>query len=433
MTFRLHSVALVVAASVALAGCASTTWRGGAVSPVSESSLRRELGLELGELQAESIPALPEPVHLRPCCAFGSGIGVSVAGVPIPVLELPNTLGPDELGRHKYDGGTPLKGGFDRRGLVTSEKNGLVYTCRAGFVDMAHLRLWADFTHFLAAWIAANLEPGGTLAIRDEGGERRIVLQPVDPELLHTLGRRGTAASIAEWVAWKLSVWHEIVTWYGWSHLGIFPELASAFSPEDFYSNLLGIKLSSLLVYNRAATSEAAYNDAMTRLISIVLAQERLGGQPASVGHAAARHADQVWWDSKAKLPSKALVLRRYFDLQGNRVAPWVVSDIDDSTPAEIAEPCGDAARHVIWLDDTVGGVPIRDLVELRIRVSDDLLEAGFPLPEEGRRTVTPADFPELIEQIRRANEEEFGPGSDRPERDPSRGHGPWRPARAHW
>ena len=49
---------------------------------------------------------------------------------------------------------------------------------RAGFVDMAHLRLWADFTIFLAAWVGAHLESGGTLAIRDEAGQRRIVLAP---------------------------------------------------------------------------------------------------------------------------------------------------------------------------------------------------------------------------------------------------------------
>ena len=429
----MHAIVLLTAASIAVGGCASSRWRGGDLSPVGPELLRRELGLELGELQVESIPQLPQPVHLRPCCAFGSGIGVSVAGVPVPVIELANTLGPDELGRHTYDGGTPLKGGVDSRRLVTSEKNGLVYTCRAGFVDMAHLRLWADFTHYLAAWIAANLEPGGTLAIRDEGGERRIVLSPVDPELLSSFGRRETAVPIAQWVAWQLSVWHEIVTWYGWSHLGIFPELASTFSPEDFYSNILGIKLSGLLVYGHVSVNEAAYNDGMTKLISLVLAEDRLGGQPGPVGHAAAQDADGVWWDSKAKLPSKALVLRRYFDIQGNRVAPWRVTDIDDEASAEVTEPCGDAERHVIWLADELGGIPIRDLVELRIQVNDELLEAGFPLPEGGRQPVTPADFPELIEHLRRENDEEFGPGSDRPERDPSAGHGPWSPARAYW
>ncbi len=424
---------MLTAALVALDGCASSRWRGGELSPVGPELLRRELGLELGDLRQDAVPELPQPVHLRPCCAFGSGIGVSVAGVPIPAVEIANTLGPDELGRHKYDGGTPLKGGVDPRRLVTSEKNGLVYTCRAGFVDMAHLRLWADFTHYLVAWVAANLDEGGTLAIRDEGGERRIVLHPVAPELRSSFGRREAAVPIAQWLAWQLSVWHEIVTWYGWSHLGIFPELASAFSPEDFYSNLLGIKLSGLLAYGYNVVSENAYDEGMTRLISLVFQEDQLDGQPAAVGHAAAQHADGVWWDSKAKLPSKALVLRRYFDLQGNRVAPWRVTDIDDEAPAEVAEPCGDAERHVIWIDDELGGIPIRDLVELRIRVSDEVLEAGFPLPEGGRQPVTPADFPELIELLRRENAEEFGPGSDRPERDPSAGHGPWRPARAYW
>ena len=39
----------------------------------------------------------------------------------------------------------------------------------------------------------------------------------------------------------------------------LFPEEASAFSLEDLYSNLLGIKLAGSLMYQGAVVSEASY------------------------------------------------------------------------------------------------------------------------------------------------------------------------------
>jgi hypothetical protein len=379
--------------------------------------MRRELGLRAPGMEAADVPVLPEPKHLRPCCAFGSQIGVKVANVAVPLYEIPNLLGPDDLGRHEYDGGTPMVGGFDFDSLKTGEKNGLVFTCRAGFVDTAHLRLWADFSLFLTAWVGANLETGGTLHIKEEGGARKIILQPLEPGVLQQYTRRELATPIAQWLAWQLSVWHEIATWYGWSHVGMFPELASAFSPEDFYSNLLGIRLLGALVYERAAISEDSYNDEMTSLMRLTLSL--LGAQPAEIGASAARYADGIWWDSKAKLPSKALVTRRYFAVAGNRISPWTITDIDGGAPPEVAEACGNAPRHTLWFEQSFAGISLRDRVSLEIIVSDDLLNAGFALPERGQ-PVTPDDFPELIERIRLENDQEFGPGSDSPARHPA-------------
>ena len=70
-----------------------------------------------------------------------------------------------------------------------------------------------------------------------------MVIKPVDPEIVAAHGRRAVAVPLAQWIAFQLSTWHEIATWFGWSALSIFPEEASAFSPEDLYSNLLGIRI----------------------------------------------------------------------------------------------------------------------------------------------------------------------------------------------
>ena len=198
--------------------------------------------------------------------------------------------------------------------------------------------------------------------------------------------------------------------------MSAFPEIASAFSPEDFYSNLLGIRLMGALVHERGAISEDSYNDEMTALTRLTL--DLLGGQPAEIGNSAAQYADGVWWDSKTKLPAKAQVTRRYFDVAGSRISPWRISDIDGGAPPDVAEACGDAPLHTLWIEESFAGVPLRDRVTLEITVSDALLDAGLVLPAGGQ-PVTPDHFPELIERARLENEEEFGPGSDSPARNP--------------
>jgi hypothetical protein len=47
---------------------------------------------------------------------------------------------------------------------------------------------------------------------------------------------------LAEWTAWQMSIWHETVTWFGWDAVPGFSEEASAFSPEDLYSNPLAAR-----------------------------------------------------------------------------------------------------------------------------------------------------------------------------------------------
>ena len=395
------------------AGCATETWQG-VVSPVHPSTMRRELGLHPPREAPDEVPRLPEPEHLRPCCAFGSELAVSIARVEVFGYRLLNTLGPDDLGRHEYDGGLPLTGSFDLDALKTSEKNGLVYTCRAGFLDTAHIRSWADQTLYLGTWIGANLERGGTLRLRDEGGLREVVLQPIDPSLLRQYSRRELAIPLAQLVAWNLSVWHEIATWYGWSHLKMFPELASAFSPEDFYSNMLGIKLAGALVYDRGAVSEEGYNDEMTSLLAHTLGL--LGVQSSELARDASRHTDQVWWDSNAKLPAKNLILRRFFDVNDLRVSPWRVQDVDGEMPEILEESCGGVPVHELWVEETFAGLALEDWVDLRITVSPALLGAGFELPR-GEQPVTLQDFTAMVERVRRENFAEFGPSADQPDR----------------
>ena len=211
-------------------------------------------------------------------------------------------------------------------------------------------------------------------------------------------------------------MWHEIATWYGWSAIPIFPEEASAFSPEDLYSNLLGIKIAGALMYQSLVTSEASYNENMESALRMIL--ERLDAQPAELGRRAAHAVDGQWWDSHAALPSKALVIRRNFE-DGTSLAGWLVQQASTSNDDEaaIVHACGTPKPVVLGNPETCAtGRPFADYAEIEIDVDAALAERGFPFPRPDSRRITQRDFPFVIQRIRAQNAVEFGTRADRPD-----------------
>ena len=89
---------------------------------------------------------------------------------------------------------------------------------------------------------------GATIELPVEGGRRRVVIRPLPPKLLELYSLRRISVNLAQWIAFELSVWHEIATAYGVTSIDLYPEYVSAFSPEDLYSNLLGAKIGGGLV-----------------------------------------------------------------------------------------------------------------------------------------------------------------------------------------
>lgn len=401
-----------------LAGCGpAQKWTDADVG-VRPDLVARELSPELAvQAREEDVPLIPPPEHLRPCCAFGSELRVTLMSVPVPGLELANVVGLDDLGPHKYDNGA-LAFDASRPGpsYFNDEGNGLLYTCRGGFIDTAHVRDWADWTLSLGAQIGRTLERGTVIELPPEGGRRRVIVEPIPAAVIGQHDRRDIAVPLAQWIAFQLSVWHEVATWYGWSALSLFPEEASAFSPEDLYSNLLGIKLAGSLVYQYAVTSEASYNENMTSALRTILA--RLGAVPADVGQHAARAVDGYWWNSQVSLPDKGLVMRRNFEI-GEDVTPWLVSQlaVSNGEKEALAQVCG--APEPIPLRNPqrcVTGVPYYDYATVEIEVDEALVERGFPLPHPDTRKLTQRDFSFVIARIREQNAAEYGARADQPE-----------------
>ena len=416
-TWFTHALVLLGAGGFLSACIVAPKWQAQRqVTPELVAQTLDDPGAIHADLRPEDIPRLPVRVHLRPCCAFGTHLQASFGPVPIPLFSIGNITSVDELGPHQYDSGAFSVEGSSAKNAFSSEKNGLIYTCRGGFIDTAHVRDYADWTLFWATTIARSSVTGATIELPPEGGKRRVIIRPLPHELIERYGLRQTAIGLAQWMAFQLSVWHEIATAYGWASIDLYPEYVSAFSPEDLYSNLLGIKIAGgILTQSDSAAAENLYDQDMDLWLQTTLRYL----QPVSVaaGEAAAYLVDGVWWDSKARLPDPRLVLRRNLDA-GNEITPWQISRAYSSPQmtAWIDKECGGRERPLILrYGNAVHGVQYADLLTLEIAVD---VPDPFPFPRPGSTQITQADFPAIIEAVRAKAVKFLGPGSDRPERD---------------
>jgi hypothetical protein len=408
----------VVAAAVVLGtiGCsAAARW----LAP--ETPSRRDAGILLSEestatlshrLRPTGIPDIPLRKHLRPCCAFGYELRARLAFLPILGYRLENLKTIDEIGPHHYDSGLVTVGSDS--GPVSDERNGLVFTCRGGFIDTAHVRDYADWTIYFASELFEQLPYGTTIELPNEAGTRRVVLERIDPELLRGHDPVSLTMAIAQWLAFQLSIWHEIATWYGWSAVPGYPEKLSAFSPEDLYSNALGTKIAVAAAFERAARSETLYDRSVDAWLRAVA--EFLGPTSKETAIEAMRSLEEVWWSPAARLPDPDIVLRRNFSI-GETIAPWLVPEALASEALEgaLGRECGAwPIPHFLTIPSTFEGTPLRNLATLELRV-DPAIASRPPFDALGP-SVTQDDFPVIVAAIREQNRREFGPRADRPD-----------------
>lgn len=252
------------------------------------------------------------PRVIRTCCAFGANLQLGF----IPFVKYTDITSPAEIGSHEYLGGK-------------KERNGNIYTRSGGFIDLGHLRDCADWTAYLYNLILTSRENPEcrTIDLGFEGGPKKLVLNiTCEPDTFDV-------ALLAGKIAYDLSLWHEIATWYGASLIPAVPERYSSFSPEDLYSNLLGIHLAI-----QALQSPDDYNNAMTRLIAATL--DRLDAVATrDETYSAMEKVENSWWTNKKHLPSKKIILKRYLDSE-NILVPWLVPGEDKNThPCPLAKP----------------------------------------------------------------------------------------------
>ncbi|MEW5558797.1 DUF4056 domain-containing protein [Enterobacter asburiae] len=258
---------------------------------------------------------LPQPDGLRPCCAFGYDLHAEVMKVPVPFYQFSNVVTAWDMGEHHYNDSLLL--GLANLVGIGSERNGILYTSRGGFIDTAHIRDTADMTLYIFSQLLPQLGQPFTLSLDDELTQRRLVFRAFTPPT--TEGERYLLAVwIAAHLAFQLAAWHEIAQWYGFESVPGFPEEVSAFSPEDLYSNLLGANIAVSLIRRGQAITLGVYDAAMDDALRKALIT--LDVQPAAMTRFHFDMLDGRWWNSRRRVPEKYLVLRRNYDISDDRI-----------------------------------------------------------------------------------------------------------------
>lgn len=294
-------------------------------------------------------------------------------------------LDPADLGPHSYR--------FNR-----AERSGIVYTCRAGHIDIAHVRKAADWTGYLAAVVLDHIEAGRTT----------FQFKQIEPSLYHVdltfpddwtdlddgqreRIAREVACDLGAHLAWTGLTWHEILTWFGYRFKIWQSEFPSAFSWEDSYSNLLGTHIAVAALREESRP----FDEVVTDLLDEWLAE--LGAQPAEAAEAITEAMRDRWFSSQGFF---TVIHERNFDIgldDGHvtpRLAPAAAA-CEGVEPRPLAVPTLDRlARH---------GFSVRMEIEPRVWEERRILTAAFGPSDEATGPLEPAvDFPLLMDYIER-------------------------------
>ena len=197
-----------------------------------------------------------------------------------------NFIDSNNLGRHCYEN-------------FLFENNGIAYTYRGGDIDIAHVRIAADYVRYSYNKVRKSLMNNDaelTLKLNVEPSMYFVKLDyPPDWKALPQKERERIADEVAlelsQYFTYTMTTWHEVLTWFGYKCMGFLPEQPSAFSWEDIYSNIMGIRLGAQAVQD----NEHGFNDAMTILIKREL--ENLGIQSRITARKASEKMRGIWFD----------------------------------------------------------------------------------------------------------------------------------------
>jgi hypothetical protein len=221
-------------------------------------------------------------------------------------------------------------GKHSHRGSL-SENDGIVYTCRGGHIDITHARIAADYVRYLYYKIRKCLMNGDaefTFKFNVEPSTYYAKLQY--PSAWKTLLQKNkeiiadeTALELSQYCTYTMTTWHEVITWFGYKTVTFWSEEPSAFSWEDIYSNLIGVRLGAQALQDK----KHDLDEAMTILLKQEL--ENLGIQSRNTARQAAEKMRGKWWTGFIQVDMK----ERNMDigLDDGFVTPTLVPGICDS------------------------------------------------------------------------------------------------------
>jgi len=215
-------------------------------------------------------------------------------GVPQPGVRL-GSYATATLGTNFLDLNSMGKHSF---GSAWFEKNGIVYTCRGGHIDIAHARIAADNVRYLqdkARRTISGRKHDFSFKLKVEPSTYYVRIEyPQKWKKLSAKERRRITDEVSlemgEYLTYTMTTWHEVLTWFGFKTMGFIPEQPSAFSWEDIYSNVFGIRIGSQAIRDKSHGYDQAVTIAMRKDL------EDLGVQSAKTARKASDKMRGTWY-----------------------------------------------------------------------------------------------------------------------------------------
>lgn len=323
-----------------------------------------------------------------------------LGGLPFPgPVTLFALADPDHLGVTRYEAAPRLFG-------PDETERGILYTSRAGFLDLAHVRESMDWTRYATLKVAAALGKRETkldLPGYDDCPFHLTFHYPAYWDDIPAPERRELIADltlrIGSRVTLEAMTWHEIITWFGFGTTGVWSEKASAFTYEDTMSHVIGVAAAQRalrnpgLSWNRDATR--ALGDEL-RDLGIVSKKE-------------AEHAVELvhgkWWADN-------VCVRRMLDigLADGAIHPWLVRGMPggDAPPPAFPLPNFNSVRGRDFSGFWSMTLEPSWLIPAQVRKICNATGSGKPINPD-------THFPLLMLKIRHEIKAEFGPTADQP------------------
>ena len=321
-----------------------------------------------------------KPPRIRLSCYATSTVGT-------------NFTDPYRLGMHSYKSSK-------------SEKNGIIYTCRAGHVDIGHLRKGADWTAFFAERTLEQLKRKKTKFSFKFYEPSKYFVKITYPENWEAVPKeqrdeisRDISIRLGQYFAFIGCTWHEILTWFGYRSFALYPEFPSSFSWEDGYSNLLGTHIAGIALRD----TEREFDEAMTMALSREL--DSLGAQPRKTAIRASQKMRGKWFSGDFLFLTNVKGRNLDIGLDDGYVTPWLVPSLDECPGAK---PQDYPAPNLDFLADY--GFSAKLEIEPKEVEKGKILKVVYPDRKKRGKRIEPAvHFGVIMAHIERDAEKKFG------------------------
>ena len=292
-------------------------------------------------------------------------------------------LDPNKLGEHSYC-------------MSFSERIGVIYTCRAGHIDIGHVRKMADWTGFLSAKTLEHIEKGDTKFRIKLYEPSRYFVDLTYPDNWESYSEeekesiaKEVSIKLGMYFAYNAAIWHEVLTWFDYKPKEVLSDFESAFAWEDMYSNLLGILLAEKALRNE----NCDFSSSITFYLDEAL--KELNVQSKEIALNVTNKVKGLWFSSSYFSP-KIHIRNLDIGLEDNLITPYLVPDINFCENTEVKPlplPDWDVSKY---------GFSIKLEIEPREWEKNKILKVVYPDKDNRKKRIEPAiHFPVIMNVIK--------------------------------